>query len=295
MRIPFWVLLVLMGSPGWGALASTIRHDRSDADYLSLAQLPEYASVGTFVNSWGRTGSGVLIAPDWVLTGGHMLTLASSGTFTINGTPYASIQLFTHPNWRTGSEFAGYDFGLVQLSSPVLGVTPALLYSGSGERGQMGTFVGFGMTGTGLTGYQPPPDNQRRAFQNLIDGDFGTPDVLLGSDFDNPLSTADSDFGDPSPLDFEGMVAPGDSGGGVFLTWNAETYLAGVISFVAARDGQPNADYGDVAGFGRVSAVLPWIQGTSGLPEPAASGLLVVGGAWLLAARRRPASGAART
>jgi hypothetical protein len=149
--------------------------------------------------------------------------------------------------------------------------------------GQIGTFVGFGFTGTGLTGYRTL-DNQKRAFQNMIDGDFGNPSLVLGCDFDNPASSADNVFGDPTPLSLEGCVAPGDSGGGVFITTGSQTYLAGVISFVAASDGNANSDYGDLSGYGRVAAVLPWI--TSTIPEPSAFTLLAAGGlAWLI--RRR--------
>lgn len=67
-------------------------------------------------------------------------------------------------------------------------------------------------------------------------------------------------------------MAPGDSGGGVFLTIDSQTYLAGVISFVAGTDGSGNSDYGDVNGFGRVSAFTPWIIST--IPEPSVPTLL---------------------
>jgi hypothetical protein len=74
-------------------------------------------------------------------------------------------------------------------------------------------------------------------------------------------------------------VAPGDSGGGVFLNFDSQFYLAGVISFVAAADGNANADYGDVSGFGRVSTFAPWIVST--VPEPSVLtlvGLSILGG-----------------
>ena len=269
----------------WGA---TIRDDQPDSGYLDLAKVLDYAPVGTFVNSWGFTGSGTLIAPDWVLTGAHNLVAASSGTFTINGMAYTSTELIRNPGWN-GSALNGYDFGLVHLSTLVTGVAPATLYNGSSEFGQLATFVGFGLTGTGLTGYRTL-DNQKRAFQNVIDGDFGNPSILLGADFDNPNSTADNAFGDATPLGLEGSVAPGDSGGGVFLTIESQTYLAGVISFVAATDGSANSDYGDVNGFGRVSAFTPWIFST--IPEPPVSTLLTGAGLGLLLfwRRSRPAN-----
>jgi hypothetical protein len=265
----------------WGV---TIRDDQPDSSYLALAASMEYAPVGTFVSNWGYTGSGTLIAPDWVLTTAHNLLLASSGTFTVNGTSYASSQLIMNPGWSNGSVFDGYDFGLVHLNSPVVGVTPATLYTGSSEMGQIGTYVGFGLTGTGLTGYRTL-DNQKRAFQNVIDGDFNNPSVLLGSDFDNPHTTADNWWGDATPLTLEGCVAPGDSGGGVFITIDSQTYLAGVIAFVAATDSNPNADYGDLSGSGRVSTFAPWIIST--IPEPSVSTLLVAGaGLGMLFGRR---------
>lgn len=263
--------------------AIVIRDDRLDGDYLNLAAGADYAAVGRFVNDWGFNGSGVLIAPDWVLTAAHNLVLATAGTFTINGNPYTSTQLIRHPSYQNSNPFGGFDLGLVKLSSPVAGVTPATLYDGSAELAQMAVFVGYGFKGTGLTGYQAL-DNQKRAFQNMIDGNFGNPAVLLGSDFDNPHSPADSDFGDVTPLNLEGSVAPGDSGGGVFLTVGSQTYLAGVISFVAGRDGNANGDYGDVTAFGRVAAFNPWIMST--IPEPAVTVLLAGAGLAVLIGRR---------
>lgn len=257
------------------AMGATIRDDQPDSAYLDLGGRLDYAPVGSFVNSFGLNGSGTLIAPDWVLTAGHNLIAASSGTFTINGASYSSTELIRNPGWQESNPLGGYDFGLVHLSTPVAGVTPASLYTGSSEFGQMATFVGFGFTGTGLTGYRTL-DNRKRAFQNIIDGDFGNPSVLLGCDFDNPHTTADNAFGSAIPLDLEGSVAPGDSGGGVFLTIGSQIYLAGVISFVAGTDGSGNADYGDVSGFGRVSAFTPWIIST--VPEPSAATLLAGSG-----------------
>ena len=263
--------------------AVTRRDDVPDSNYLSLAAGVNYAPVGQFVNGGGYTGSATLITPDWVLTAGHNLIGSGSGTFTLNGIPYASSQVFFNPGWN-GDPFHGFDFGLVHLSTPVAGVTPATLYPGSSEFGQVGTYVGFGFKGTGLTGYQTV-DLQKRAFQNMIDGNFGNPSLVYGSDFDNPHSAADNGFGDPTPLTLEGCVAPGDSGGGVFLTDGSRVYLTGVISFVASIDGNSNSDYGDASGFGRISSALPWI--TSTIPEPSVSALLGAGVGLFVARRGR--------
>ena len=79
-------------------------------------------------------------------------------------------------------------------------------------------------------------------------------------------------------------MAPGDSGAGVFLTIGWRTYLAGVISFVAATDGSSNSDYGEVNGIGRVSAFEPWIIST--IPEPSTCTLLAGAGLVMLFGRR---------
>jgi hypothetical protein len=281
--VGFFALTVFATASGLGMIR---RDDVLDSSYLALGAEADYAAVGSFVNSWGYTGSGVLIAPDWVLTAAHNLVAATSATFTIDGVPYASSQLLIHPSWQSGNSFAGYDVGLVHLSSSVSGVAPAILYTGPGESGQMATFVGYGFVGTGLTGYQVV-DGQRRACQNMIDGDFGNPSVLLASDFDNP-HTPENAFGDPTPLALEGSVAPGDSGGGVFVKIGGLSYLAGMISFVAATDGSANGDYGDVNGFGRVAAFEPWIRGN--IPEPSTTSLIVVTSFFLLCIRKRDAA-----
>jgi Trypsin/PEP-CTERM motif len=261
-------------------IGATIRDDTPDADYRALGGSPDYASVGKLVNSWGYNGSATLIAPDWILTAAHSLVAADSVTFTLNGVDYTSSQLFLHPSWQNGNPLGGYDFGLVRLSAPVAGIVPSSLYLESAELGQTGTFVGYGLTGTGLTGYRSL-DNQKRAFQNTIDGDLGNPSLVLGADFDNPRNAADSAFGSSDPLALEGAVAPGDSGGGVFITVDSQVYLAGVISFIADKDGRSNSDYGDISGFGRVSMAYPWIATV--VPEPSTNALLALSALGLLA------------
>jgi hypothetical protein len=107
---------------------------------------------------------------------------------------------------------------------------------------------------------------------------------LLGSDFDNPHSVANNVWGDATPLPLEGCVAPGDSGGGLFMTIDSQTYLAGVISFVASTGGSQNSVYGNLSGAGRVSTAMPWI--TTTVPEPSMTLLLAGTGLVLFCGRR---------
>ena len=258
-----WVMLTV------SSLGATIRDDVPDSDYVALGNEAAFAAVGTFVNSWGYTGCGILIAPDWVLTAAHLFTAANSGTFTLDGTSYSSTQLITDPSWD-GKASDGSDFGLVHLSSSLTAIPPPPLYTGSSLLGQTCTFVGYGFTGTGLTGWKTL-DGQKRGFQDVVDvnnPNFGNVASVFGAIFDNPTG------GNALPL--EGCVAPGDSGGGVFATDGSQYYLAGVISFVASTNGNANSSYGNISGFDSISAAMPWIDTI--VPEPSVSMLALGGG-----------------
>jgi len=302
------VVVLLANLAGPAARAVTIRADKSDSSYTSLAANSIYASVGRFDGTTSGSGfiaSGTLIAPNWVLTAGHVVDHATSLKFTIGGSTYIGTTWTADPSW-TGDLFAGYDIGLVHLSSSVANVKPATRYTGSAEQYQVGTAVGYGMTGTGITG-STKFDGKKRAAQNVIDTLQNS--RLFLSDFDNPRTSWDNYLGSSKPLDLEGLIAPGDSGGGVFITTKAGTFLAGVNSFAAAWDGKVDSDYGDVSGHTRVSAFNSWIDsviggslatvGRNGLttsgaarplfetvPEPSTVVLLLMAAAALLAARR---------
>jgi hypothetical protein len=256
------------------AFAGTIRDDRSDQLYLDLASASAaYASVGQFLGTGADAGgsysfaaSGVLIANNWVLTAGHVSESSTSSlTFKIGGQSFASDQFFAHSNWN-GNLGMGYDIGLAHFSDDLIlqtGLAAAELYTGSNEVGHIATAVGFGTTGTGLTGWQSG-SLVKRAGNNVIDALLSTPgkgNRVLLTDFDNPNNPFDNNFGSSSPLDLEYMTAPGDSGGGLFINVGGVDLLAGVTSFGWGRlDGDPDSDYGDVGGYTRVSSFVKWIN-----------------------------------
>ena len=79
-------------------------------------------------------------------------------------------------------------------------------------------------------------------------------------DFDNPANKRDSLYGSAAPLDLEGLIAPGDSGGGLFVGDRAEAPLVGVASYIRGFDWKNDSDYGDTAAFTRISAFNSWID-----------------------------------
>ena len=269
--------------------AGTIRDDVPDSEYRDLSKESRFDAVGNL--TWSEGGydyaaTATLISPEWLLTGAHCVdgTDFSGGgitnmTFDLGDNslfPDITVtadQWFPHPGWGVfnGDLNKGYDIGLIHLSSPITSVAPARLYEGSGEIGQVGTFVGYGRTGTGITG-DYYGSIFKRAGNQVIDNLGGettnTGITLLGNnrilytDFDSPTDPSESTMGSSTPLPLEYMTASGDSGGPLFIEdpVTGLSLIAGVDSFGSTFDGFNNADYGDANGSTRVAYFVPWIR-----------------------------------
>lgn len=300
------LVLSLLTLAASSVCASTIRSDVSDSLYTALAASDVYSGVGQIyetTSSGTYAGSGTLISSEWVLTAAHMVTDASSSsslTYVINGVTYYADS-YTYYSGYSSTTLSG-DLALVHLTTAVTGVTYATLYSGTTSSliGLTATYVGYGVTGTGSAGYTEGTYGTKRAVQNVLDTVGSSvysnwPSTDLIADFDSPATNSRdrSGLGSSTPLALEGLIAPGDSGGGAFVTIGDTTYLVGVISFLGYSDGTSNADYGDYAGIVSVTEYLDWIYDVTGIsasatiPEPSTAGMtLCVLGAVLLKRRR---------
>ena len=288
-----WVLTLLICLGGsCDSVAGITRHDRPDSQYITLANASQFAAVGQVGGA-----SGVLIGSDWVLTAAHV----DGPLFIVGGTSYSVAESIPHPQWNNDLAL-GYDLRLLRLDTPVVGIDPMRINGYTDELGRHAISVGYGKTGTGLTG-DTGAAGTKRAFENVLDlygKSSGTPNEIVTSltegrlilaDFDHPSDPSKNVMGSAAPLDLEGQLGTFDSGGGTCIQLDGQWLLAGVNSFVVDvdEDGTP-FKYGDAMGVTRLSSHVDWLYTTSGIsavPEPSTLLLSAVGLAGIVWARWR--------
>lgn len=259
--------------------AVIIRTDVADSAYIALGSETNFPASGFITAaSNGAFLGGTLIASRFVLTVAHIQGDIIPGvtTFTIGGTAYVIAEQKPHPAFNA-TGLSENDINVLRLTAPVLNVTPAVYNTGSPELGSTATTIGYGETGTGLSGSIAGSQGQRRGANNIVDA-FGDgillPMTAFLADFDNPGNPLDSSLGSLLPLALEGTLALFDSGGGVYADFGSGPVLIGLNSFVASVDGSANNDYGDLFGATRVALYNDYIA--ANIPEPAAGTMTIL-------------------
>ncbi len=236
------------------------------SQHFSLSNsLSEYLTVGEISAGGGCTATwiGNDASGAWLLTaahcGGNPATEAQTFTAWDGTTFTAPVDGWTRENSPryvadSGGE-ALFDIALMRLNGINISITAALggtvsqpmLYGGTAELGEVVTWIGYGIRGTGQIGQQdgspgdsstipPTPDRAnwgggRAAAKNIIDSVRNDNDIELNFDFDQPndLNTPSGGFVYPD-AELEGHLSSGDSGGGAFITVGGAQVLAGVVS-----------------------------------------------------------------
>lgn len=152
---------------------------------------------------------------------------------------------------------------LIHLSVPIVGVTPAIVYSGEVEVGTHAYWSGYG-----LRGYYPSGETNISGFkmggENIIDR-IGWP--LLGIQEQYMMADFGSAWGTPTlPLEMGGTN--GDSGSGWFADINGQVQLIGLATLGRGQFSN--------TGVIRPAVYQDWIQSfVTPVPEPSTVALMI--------------------
>lgn len=187
-------------------------------------------------------GSAVVIKSHWVLTAAHLTKNAEAHAIVKdNGDVYELTKIIT-PKEYDEDKIGFYDLSLCYSPKDFQLEFYTPLYKTQDEVGKPMTIAGYGLTGTFHTGCNIV-DGKKRAGHNKVEGSDRA--VLICT------PTAGR-----ARMPLEYMIAPGDSGGGMFIG----NELAGINSFLMADDKHPDGTYGDESAFTRVSLYADWVE-----------------------------------
>jgi len=243
-----WFVIVLGAAK---AVAGTRDPDTADSKYVEFGKKFPFVRKIRAVERAPKDpkavhvfyGSAVMIRPHWVITAAHVLIDVDQPTILgdeLDPVEYPIQHTISHPLFDDGKN-GFYDIALCYSQQDLgLDFYPEL-NTDTDELGKNATLAGFGFQGTFNTG-MVEQDNKRRAGSNKISG------------LERSVLVCDPSKDNKTALEF--LITPGDSGGGLFIG----NKLAGIHSFLMAKDGKPNGTYTDESAHTRVSLYADWVE-----------------------------------
>lgn len=228
-----------------GCCAGTIDPNTSDHKYIEYGNKFVYIGliIGSLETQEPYFGSCIALADNIVITAAHVLNNTTNHSILINQKNIQISKIVVHKNYNE-NKFGYYDIALVSLKDKIELDWYPELYKNKDEVGKICSLSGFGSTGTFSTGHNKS-DGIRRAGSNIIDS------IDRGMLLCTPSSKINK-------TELEFMIAPGDSGGGLFIG----NKLAGIHSCVMAEGHKAKSDYRTESGHTRISDHIDWINNT---------------------------------
>ncbi|WAC21133.1 hypothetical protein OVA24_07015 [Luteolibacter sp. SL250] len=301
VSLPVFLMLVASGTAQAVIVGGTLGTGTNNGSESSLQSYLSSSSQASF-NHWGNLlrvndASGVYLGYNqstgngWVLGAGHV---GNPGTITVAGTSYAVV----HSQTVTGTDLllmeisgvagtAAAALPTVNLASTSATTNEFVLMMGRGYTTATGTSDPYPWGSTSASDAQVMRwgTNRVTSVQNAVVS--GVTSMNIITDFDPPGPTG----GPGAVTAYEGQVAIGDSGGGMFAYRGGQWVLVGIGHFADDEGGSAadSAEYGDRSGYTDVFTYRTDITAITGtlIPEPSAALLLPLAGALVCRRRRR--------
>ena len=228
------------------ASAGTRDEGVPDERYLEHgAQFAAYTAEisGTTAERARHAATAVLIAPRWAITAAHVVAGCEGvAVCYAAGERRGVTKVVTHPDWVPGRLQAA-DVALCRLDADAgLPWYPQL--AGEVSAGASCQIAGYGVTGSMADGYVMH-DGRLRAGTQRIDRVDGVVVWCKAQRRGSPL---------------ELCIAPGDSGGPLFVGSGRDARLAAINSFQSGKAPPLRSCYGEETGHISIPAIRQWID-----------------------------------
>lgn len=234
--------LIVVNDSGF---CGTIDPSIPDKTYIKYAD--DFKSViklcGSYKDGMNFCASAVAISDRYILTAAHVVHNYKEASIHVDDKKIKIKEFILKKEFDINK--MGFNDIAIGICEENIGLKSYPdLYSLDDEIDKVCEIAGFGLNGTFATGANKM-DNIKRAGTNKVEYIL---DHVLVCDVSRPR--------EKNYTDKEFLIASGDSGGGLFI----DGKLAGINSFVMARDKKPNSSYTDEGCHTRISIFKEWIS-----------------------------------